>query len=285
MYLAAEMYLGLALAETGGDKAYDKFAPRLRLALDSIDRRLPPDGVITAANAPSPPQEAADGEPEGGAAAAGGASALGNACAACDECAICLQPLRRHERVTTLPCEHTFHLSPCLQRWFRRSRCCPLCREPWREWSPVGRPLVRCELSPVNPNALLACRRLAEAQAARGLFDEACVTCELAERLYNASLVHLGGAPPLSGGRDEERGTSHGGNGPSEPPREASHETAHEASPRGAGGTCSWAAARSISCGPALVRRGREPDALRLCREATACCTKVVVAATCCRIC
>ena len=60
-----------------------------------------------------------------------------------EECAICLQPLLARGQTKTLACGHTFHRAPCLQNWFRRSRCCPVCREPWKEHSPVGRPLVR----------------------------------------------------------------------------------------------------------------------------------------------
>ena len=45
------------------------------------------------------------------------------------------------------------------------------CRELHRSASPVGRPLVRCLLSPVNPDVLLACRYLATAQVI-GTYDD-----------------------------------------------------------------------------------------------------------------
>ena len=46
-----------------------------------------------------------------------------------DECAICCTEVAPETRLKVLPCGHCFH-SPCLRRWFQRSRCCPCCRAP-----------------------------------------------------------------------------------------------------------------------------------------------------------
>lgn len=43
-------------------------------------------------------------------------------------CAICLEAYQRGEFLTSLRCQHFFHVE-CLGRWFRRSTQCPLCRQ------------------------------------------------------------------------------------------------------------------------------------------------------------
>lgn len=54
----------------------------------------------------------------------------------CDsDCAICLEPIPSGTEMT-LPCNHTFHSSSCLDRWFTEQRgknlprSCPMCRNP-----------------------------------------------------------------------------------------------------------------------------------------------------------
>ena len=174
------MYLGLALAADGGIKKFDEFAPRLRSALAHLDSRLPPpdetaqllsnDRTSGGAEAPVAGEGAAAGKVGDGREeeAQEAEDEIAGREASRDECSICLQPFRPSDTVKVLPCSHAFHSAPCLHRWFRRSRCCPVCREPWVEFSPVGRPLVRCLLSPVNPDIFVACRRLAAAQVERG---------------------------------------------------------------------------------------------------------------------
>jgi hypothetical protein len=46
-----------------------------------------------------------------------------------DYCSICLAVFQYDEIVSTLPCSrrHTFH-TKCLEKWFRNTVCCPLCR-------------------------------------------------------------------------------------------------------------------------------------------------------------
>ena len=283
-YLAAEMYLGLAQAADGGIKKYDDFAPRLRLAIDAVERQVPPPtaeeefagGVVDAAGDAAAPRLACATSPyvgtvgtsEGLASRSGDghecpgegrreqmpASAADQTGAAPaggdDDCAICLQALRPGERVQKLPCNHAFHCVPCLQRWFRRSRLCPVCRQPFP--SPVGRPLVRCLLSPVNPDVLQACRRLAAAQAERGLVDAACATCALAERIYIASLAYLGGRSGASDGVLGDQTTS-----------------LLDGSALDEGAPAIALVLQRIQIhlvwARALVRCGREPEALRLC--------------------
>jgi len=43
-------------------------------------------------------------------------------------CAICLEAYQQGEFLTSLRCNHFFHVD-CLARWFRRSTQCPLCRQ------------------------------------------------------------------------------------------------------------------------------------------------------------
>ena len=220
--MQAELYLGLAQAEDEGDRKFDEWSARLRLALDSIDARLPPDvaydditGPLDAccalgaaspsssAAAPPPPSSplaAGDGQCGDGHAAVRGSACGGGASDSpllpagrlpVDECAICLQAFAPRDRVKILPCGHVFHSAPCLHGWFRRSRCCPVCREPWRDWSPVGSPLVRCLLSPVNPDVMRACRTLAEAQAEHRDLNE------LADQLSGRTGDEQGAALPF----------------------------------------------------------------------------------------
>ena len=263
LYLAAQMYLGLALAADGGIKKFDEFAPRLRSALAHLDSRLPPpdetaqllsnDRTSGGAEAPVAGEVAAAGKVGDGREeeAQEAEDEIAGREASRDECSICLQPFRPSDTVKVLPCSHAFHSAPCLHRWFRRSRCCPVCREPWVEFSPVGRPLVRCLLSPVNPDIFVACRRLAAAQVERGQTLEACNTCELAERIFCASLAHLGGAGAerASGGGEEGGGDEPGGGAAAIPL------------------TLELSRVRLVYV-RALVVRGFEPAALRLCERA-----------------
>ena len=200
LYLASEMYLGLSQAMEGGPKKFEDFAPRLQLALDRVDSALPPDDEQGCGSLPESDAGLGNGAPTpSDTASSDTADATSLSTTRRDECAICLQPLQSRDRVILLACSHTFHRA-CMTRWFRRSQCCPVCREPWKESSPVGKPLVRCYLSPVNPDVLAACLRLAAAQADRGMLEEACKTCELAERIYAASLTHLGAIDAGGGG-------------------------------------------------------------------------------------
>ena len=44
------------------------------------------------------------------------------------ECVVCLDTLRPADRVRVLPCIHVFH-EHCVDRWLRRSRTCPSCKQ------------------------------------------------------------------------------------------------------------------------------------------------------------
>jgi len=44
-------------------------------------------------------------------------------------CAICLEAYQDGELVTSLPCDHFFHID-CVGRWMQKSTLCPLCRKP-----------------------------------------------------------------------------------------------------------------------------------------------------------
>ncbi len=44
-----------------------------------------------------------------------------------DDCPICLESFRLRQHAKRLPCGHTFHKN-CIQKWLRRSPCCPVCR-------------------------------------------------------------------------------------------------------------------------------------------------------------
>lgn len=47
-------------------------------------------------------------------------------------CAICMDAFSEGNRCT-LECQHAFH-PQCIVDWFRRSRCCPLCRGTESKW-------------------------------------------------------------------------------------------------------------------------------------------------------
>ena len=49
-------------------------------------------------------------------------------------CTICLADYDAEDEITTLPCKHSFHASPCLSSWFQRASSCPQCRFSIREW-------------------------------------------------------------------------------------------------------------------------------------------------------
>ena len=42
-------------------------------------------------------------------------------------CAICFAQLEDGDRVGSLPCQHIFHVTPCLKTWLKRRNVCPLC--------------------------------------------------------------------------------------------------------------------------------------------------------------
>lgn len=46
------------------------------------------------------------------------------------ECVICIEPLKEEDgNIKLLPCLHVFH-EDCYQKWWWKSRFCPLCRSP-----------------------------------------------------------------------------------------------------------------------------------------------------------
>jgi hypothetical protein len=47
-----------------------------------------------------------------------------------DTCAICMATLENGDRVGDIPCNHLFHVEPCLKRWLRKKNECPLCCAP-----------------------------------------------------------------------------------------------------------------------------------------------------------
>jgi hypothetical protein len=45
-----------------------------------------------------------------------------------DACAVCQSEFQKEEKVTTLDCDHTFHVS-CIEEWGRYKAQCPMCRQ------------------------------------------------------------------------------------------------------------------------------------------------------------
>jgi hypothetical protein len=43
------------------------------------------------------------------------------------QCMICLEEFQQHDQLRVLPCFHRYHTG-CVDNWFARSRCCPVCK-------------------------------------------------------------------------------------------------------------------------------------------------------------
>ena len=69
-----------------------------------------------------------DSAPGEAPAAASPATASPAAVSSSTSCLICMEDIARGQAVRTLRCAHSFH-QPCVDRWLRTSRTCPVCRE------------------------------------------------------------------------------------------------------------------------------------------------------------
>lgn len=55
------------------------------------------------------------------------------------QCPVCFENFVLKEKVTILPCKHTFH-DPCITPWLGRHNSCPVCRKPAGEDGPAPPP-------------------------------------------------------------------------------------------------------------------------------------------------